>query len=322
MLANLDNEVHFKNVFTDVEVFTAFAKDILGIDLQIKKVETEKILPSKVSAIKFRMDLFAEDSERRTIVEIQKVDYDYSYDRFAHYFLANLIDMQRSSKYYNFDKEVFVIVVVTAAYRISELNGQPVKDDVLVTKINPRNLKDEEREMTKHKMVILNTTYVDENTPTAIKDWMDLITESMNNREKPNINLNKAGIAKAAKLAELNELSPEQLAEAKIMEMRKATIALVEDTTRKETEEKLRKETEEKINYARKETEEKLRKETTEKVKNARIETEQKVKKETEQRVKKESIIKALDQKKLTKEEIAELFEVSLEQIIEIKKGL
>ena len=89
MIANLDNEVHFKHVFTDVEVFSAFAKDVLGIELNIDKVETEKVLPSKVSAIKFRMDLFAEDQDKRTIVEIQKVDYDYSYDRFAHYFLAN-----------------------------------------------------------------------------------------------------------------------------------------------------------------------------------------------------------------------------------------
>ncbi len=55
----------------------------------------------------------------------------------------------------------------------------------------------------------------------------------MTNPEQPNINLNKSAIAKAARLAEVNRLSPEQLAEAKEMEMRKATIALVEDTSRK-----------------------------------------------------------------------------------------
>ena len=43
MLANLDNEVYFKKVFTDVEVFTAFVKDVLGIDMHISKVETEKV---------------------------------------------------------------------------------------------------------------------------------------------------------------------------------------------------------------------------------------------------------------------------------------
>jgi len=276
MLSNLDNEVHFKNVFTNVEVFRAFAKDIIGIDLNISKVETEKVLPSKVSAIKFRMDLFAEDEENRTIVEIQKVDYDYSFDRFAHYFLANLVDMQRSSKNYSFDKDVYVIVVVTSAYRINELNGKPIKDDVLITGINPRNLQGIERQMTKHQMVILNTTYVNEHTPVLIKDWMDLITESMKNPENPNINRNKSIILKAAQLAEIDNLSPEQLAEAKEEEMRKATVALIEDTTRKEVEESMI--------------------------------------------IK--GIKKALTQKKLSTEDIADLFDVSITYVEKIEKEL
>lgn len=211
------------------------------------------------------MDLFAEDTNNRTVVEIQKVDYDYSYDRFAHYFLANLIDMQRSSKDYSYDKKVYVIVVVTAAYRISELNGKPVKDDVLITNINPRNLQGKERLMTKHEMIIPNTTYVDANTPEDIKDWMDLIIESMKNPENPKINTDKPSIAKAARLAAIDQLSPEQLAEAKEMEMRKATIALVVDTTRAEERNK--------------------------------------------------GILKALNRGKLTLEEIAEDFEVSVEYV-------
>lgn len=240
MLANLDNEVYFKKVFTDVDVFCAFVKDILGIDIHITKVETEKVLPSKVSAIKFRMDLFAEDTESRTIVEIQKVDYDYTYDRFTHYFIGNLIDMQRNSKDYSFAKEVYIIVVVTAAYRISDKNGKPIKDDVLVTDINPRTLGGEIRDMYNHKMVILNTTNVSENTPTEIRDWLDLITESMKNPNDPQINLNKPAIVKAARLAELDNLTSEQIADAKEQEMRKATVALIENTAKVETEKKVK----------------------------------------------------------------------------------
>ena len=240
MLANLDNEVYFKKVFTDVEVFCAFVKDILGIDIHINKVETEKVLPSKVSAIKFRMDLFAEDTEARTIVEIQKVDYDYNYDRFTHYFIGNLIDMQRNSKDYSFAKEVYIIVVVTAAYRISDKNGKPIKDDVLVTDINPRTLSGEFRDMYNHKMVILNTTNVSENTPTEIRDWLDLIIESMKNPNNPQINRNKPAIVKAARLAELDNLTSEQIADAKEQEMRKATVAMIEDTAKVETEKKVK----------------------------------------------------------------------------------
>lgn len=276
MLVNLDNEVYFKNVFTDVDVFTAFVKDVIGIDMHITKVETEKVLTEKVSAIKFKMDLFAEDPEQRTVVEIQKVDYDYSYDRFAHYFLGNLVDMQRSSKRYAFAKDVYIIVIVTAAYKISDKNNEPIKEDVLMTDINPRTLKDKMIYMHDHKMVILNTTYVNKNTPQEIKDWMDLISESMNNPENPKINTSKAAIKKAANLAELNNITPEQLAEAKIQEMRKATVALVEDTARKEGQIKERN----------------------------------------------KGIQKALKRGKLTHEEIAEDFEVSLDYVKKMAQQL
>jgi PD-(D/E)XK nuclease family transposase len=228
MLANLDNEVHFKKVFTDVEVFTAFVKDVLGIDIQIDKVETEKVLPSKVSAIRFKMDLFAEDKASRTVVEIQKVDYDYTYDRFSHYFLANLVDVQRKSDDYSFDQEVYVIVVVTSAYKISDITGKPIKKDVLITDINPRDLNGEIIRMTNHKMLILNPTYIQPNTPEDIADWLNLIKESMKNPENPNINTSKPAIVRAAKLAEKEKLTPEQVAEAKIQNMRKKAIAIGE----------------------------------------------------------------------------------------------
>ena len=236
MLANLDNEVYFKKVFTDVDVFCAFVKDVIGIDMNITKVETEKVLDTKVSAIKFRMDLFAEDTQNRTAVEIQKVEYDYTIERFTHYFMGNMIDMQRSSKDYAFAKDVYIIVIVTSAYRISEQNGQPIKDDVLITDINPRTLQGETRDMFNHKMVILNTAHLQNATPPEIKDWLDLIVESMKNPENPKINTNKLGIAKAAQLAELDNISPEELYEAKIQEMRKIKTALDIDFGRKEGE--------------------------------------------------------------------------------------
>ena len=228
MLANLDNEVHFKKVFTDVEVFTAFVKDVLGIDIHIDKVETEKVLPSKVSAIKFKMDLFAEDKASRTVVEIQKVDYDYTYDRFSHYFLANLVDVQRRSDDYSFDQDVYVIVVVTSAYKISDITGKPIKKDVLLTDINPQDLNGEIIRMTNHKMLILNPTYIQPNTPEDIADWLNLIKESMKNPENPTINTSKPAIVRAAKLAEKEKLTPEQIAEAKIQNMRKMAIAVGE----------------------------------------------------------------------------------------------
>jgi hypothetical protein len=43
-LANLDNEIFFKKVFTDLEVFRAFVRDITGVDIIDAKIETEKRL--------------------------------------------------------------------------------------------------------------------------------------------------------------------------------------------------------------------------------------------------------------------------------------
>lgn len=228
MLANLDNEVHFKKVFTDVDVFCAFVKDVLGIDMHITKVETEKVLPSKTSAIRFRMDLFAEDIENRTVVEIQKVDYDYTYDRFTHYFTGNLSDVQRSSKTYSYAKDIYIIVVVTSTYRMTDKNGVLIKDDVLITDVNPRTLNGEMRDMYNHKLVILNSTHTTQDTPPAILDWLDLIKESMKNPENPHINTSKPAIARAAQLAQTDNIDPEEIADAKIEEMRKETLARVE----------------------------------------------------------------------------------------------
>jgi hypothetical protein len=218
------------------------------------------------------MDLFAEDKENRTVVEIQKVDYDYTYDRFAHYFLANMIDTQRKSKDYSFAKEVYIIVVVTSAYRISDITGKPIKEDVLVTDINPRNLKGEIIQMNNHKMVILNTTYVQTDTPESILDWLNLIRESMKNPENPTINTKKPAIVRAAELANIEELTSEQVAEAKIQEMKKEAVAIIEEQTSKETDRK--------------------------------------------------RIIIALRKGKMSKHDIAELFEVSLEYVQHIENDI
>jgi hypothetical protein len=288
-IGNLDNEVYFKHVFTDLEIFQAFVKDILDIEVNVTKVETEKVLPSNSSPIKFRMDLFAEDVEKRIIIEIQKIDYDYTYDRFSHYFYANLVDLQRSSNRYAFDKEVYVIVVVTASYKISDKNGLPIKDDVLITDTNPRTLRNEVRLMNNHKMVFLNTVYTNEDTPKNIKDWLDLITESMKvDQDFQKINQNKKAIAKAVKLVELDELTPQQLADAKMLEMKKAARKYYENLAKEEgVEEGIEIGKEEGIEIGKE----------NEKIKGVK---------------------KALNRGKLSIEEIAEDFEVSIDYVLEI----
>jgi hypothetical protein len=86
ILAPLDNGTIFKAAFTDKTVFKSFVKDILGIEIEVDKIETEKKFEPKVGYIDITMDIFAESVDHRLIIEIQRVDYDYNFDRFLHYY--------------------------------------------------------------------------------------------------------------------------------------------------------------------------------------------------------------------------------------------
>lgn len=57
-IGSLDNEVFFKKAFTDQIVFRAFVRDILGIDVEPEKIETEKGLQPKIGNLNFKYDIF------------------------------------------------------------------------------------------------------------------------------------------------------------------------------------------------------------------------------------------------------------------------
>ena len=57
--------------FSQPDVFNQFAKDILGIDLNVSKVHTEYEYPEPVGFVRSRYELFAEDIEQRIIGEIK-----------------------------------------------------------------------------------------------------------------------------------------------------------------------------------------------------------------------------------------------------------
>jgi len=57
--------------FSQVEVFKQFVKDVLEIEINIDKVHTEYEYPRPVGFVRSQYDLFAEDAEKRIIVEIQ-----------------------------------------------------------------------------------------------------------------------------------------------------------------------------------------------------------------------------------------------------------
>ncbi|NIM10344.1 MAG: hypothetical protein GTO45_00005, partial [Candidatus Aminicenantes bacterium] len=43
---------------------------------------------------------------------------------------------------YSIDRTVYAIVVLTAPYKIDQKNNRPIKDEVMITSLDPRNLED------------------------------------------------------------------------------------------------------------------------------------------------------------------------------------
>jgi hypothetical protein len=141
-----------------------------------------------------------------------------------------IAELQRSAKDYHIKPTVYSIVVLTASDIVEDKDGETVSEDVLISDVNPHNLKGETFNFYGHQLIFLNPNFKSDNTPARIKDWLDLILESIENPENPKINLKKRAIKKAAKLIEDDNLTPE--------ERRAAKIAFVTEETRKIVERK------------------------------------------------------------------------------------
>lgn len=235
-LGSLDNEVIFKKAFTNKVVFKAFVKDVLGIDFEVGVIETEKKFEPKIGYVDFELDIYAESVDKRICVEIQRVEYDHHFDRFLNYFLMLIAEQQRSAKEYSIDQTVYMIVVLTQKYTIREKDGKPIKDELLVINLNPQTIKGEMRDLYGHQFVCLNPNHPDESTPPQIRDWLNLVYESIHNSTNPILNTNNAGIKKAAELISFENLTPEERSASKKKEAGKITIAKVEQNARDEKE--------------------------------------------------------------------------------------
>jgi hypothetical protein len=243
-LGSLDNAVIFKKAFTDKFVFKAFVKDVLNIDFEVGTIETEKKFEPKIGYIDFELDIYAESVDKRICIEIQRVEYDHHFDRFLNYFLMLIAEQQKSAKEYSIDQTVYMIVVLTQKYTIREKDGKAIKDELLFINLNPQTINGEMRDLYGHQFVCLNPNYPDQSTPPQIRDWLNLVYESIHNATHPTLNTNNAGIKKAAELISFENLTPEERSESKKNEASKITIAKVEQNARDEERAKAEKEAE------------------------------------------------------------------------------
>lgn len=170
-VASLQYGVIFKKAFCDVNVFKAFVKDIIGIELEIDTVETEKSFEQQIGNVKVEFDLYAQDLKNRVIVEIQHQNGSDHYDRFLHYHCVALLEQAANYRNYRPDLTVYTIVVLTSAD-----NHQT---DVAVIDFDPKDRHGNPLNEIKHKVIFLAVKYVDENTPEIYRDWLSAIKESL-----------------------------------------------------------------------------------------------------------------------------------------------
>jgi len=206
--------------------------------------QTEKRFEPSVGYVDFRLDIFAETTDRRIVIEIQRVEYDsatarHNFDRFLHYFLIVIAEhradvRQKSAKLYGTEQTVYVIVVLTAPYTIEEKTGKAVLDEVLLLTLNPRTLSGQVRDLYGHQLVFLNPNHPADDTPPGIRDWLTLIHESIHNPQHPVVNEANEGIQRAVSLIDFDNLTPEERAEAKNRESARVTRVKYEEKAREE----------------------------------------------------------------------------------------
>jgi len=171
-VASLQYDVIFKKAFVQVDVFKAFVKAVLDIDLEIDKVETEKSFRPPIGYVNSRFDLFAQDEKNRIIVDIQHWQSDSHYDRFLHYHCAAMLEqIPRGHNTYSPELKVFTIVVLTT----TDKHGK----DVLTIDFDPKDLQGNGVNEIPHKVIYLCPKCVNENTPPEYKEWMEAIDDSL-----------------------------------------------------------------------------------------------------------------------------------------------
>jgi PD-(D/E)XK nuclease family transposase len=164
----------FKRAFSDPEVFTAFANDILGIQLNISEVHTEYEYPQPIGFVRSQYDLFAEDVDQRIIVEIQQVKEGDFFDRFLYYHLISLVEQVGGFQAYGFERTVYTIVVLTSVLRDGSMNFSCAISDM-----SPVTEQGETLHVYPYRLLFLCPRQVNDKTPPAIKKWLDFIADSL-----------------------------------------------------------------------------------------------------------------------------------------------
>ncbi|MEN8215671.1 MAG: PD-(D/E)XK nuclease family transposase [Pseudomonadota bacterium] len=188
--------------------------------------------PSDLPRCKY--DLFAEDTEKRIIVEIQQVKEDEFFDRFLYYHLISLVEQVGGYKEYGFDRTVYTIVVLTSTPR----DGS-IKFSCAVSDMNPIDEFGDIIEVYPHRLVFLCPRKVNDKTPPLIKKWLNFIKDSLDG-EMDEVDYPETLWRKIMAAIQKSTISPALLSEIKDdIAWEKAKIRFVEEGRKEGREEGL-----------------------------------------------------------------------------------
>jgi len=202
-VASLQYGVIFKKAFCDVDIFKGFVKAVLGIDLEIDTVETEKSFDPVIGNVDLRFDLYAQDEKNRIIVDIQHKKSSDHYDRFLHYHCAAILEQISKARNYRPPLKVFTIVVLTS--------GDKHQKDVLTIDFDPKDADGNGINEIPHKIIYLCPKYANEKTPAIYKEWMDAIQDTLDGQVEES-NYHEALIQKIFNAIENDLVSPTERA--------------------------------------------------------------------------------------------------------------
>jgi len=200
-VASLRYGVVFKKAFSQPDIFQAFVKDMLGVDLCIDYVETEKSFTHPIGHINTRFDLFAEDKTNRIIVDIQHRRYDDHYHRFLHYHCAALLEQALTSKDYRPDREIYTIVVLTSGDRYGR--------DMSMIDFDPKDRQGQALGEIPHKILYVCPKYVSEDTPAPWREWLLAIDDSLDEQVDES-RYHNASIQKVFRLIQKTQLTADE----------------------------------------------------------------------------------------------------------------
>jgi len=199
----------FKHIFGQVDVFTAFVKDVVGVELNIERVHMEYEYPKPIGYVKTKYDLFAEDVTGRVVVEIQHVKEGDFFDRFLYYHMISLAEQVKGAEKYQFEQVVYTIVVLTSIPKDKSINFS-----VGVSTMNPVTEFGQAVEAYPHRLVFLAPRLVNEQTPPLIREWLELIKDSLD-KEVDETAYQRPLFQQIIKGIEETEIDPATLAEIK-----------------------------------------------------------------------------------------------------------